>query len=184
MCLEERVDSHDEADEADKLSREHAEGTRRRQRKQTFTVDWLTVNNAAGAVDNPPETPEKSITFTVTTPTAETRSYGQKGPSFTVTALTPHLRIEHLPRKTTHGSSLAGNHQSPSTTAANGRQLPLVAVLPAIPPEPIPIDPNQLGLLETEPPPEPPGRAERAADWNRLENQLTRINTHATKEPA
>lgn len=62
------------------------------------------------------------------------------------------------------------------------RQIPIMfAIDGGLSPEPIPTDPNQLDLI---PEPTPPDNAQRQADWDRLQNQLTRINTHTTKEPA
>lgn len=84
----------------------------------------------------------------------------------------PHLNGT---RQVTHQTRARKN------TAAQ-RQIPIMfAIDGALSPEPIPTDPNQLDLI---PEPTPPDNAQRQADWGRLENQLTRINTHTTKEPA
>lgn len=164
----------DEAAEVEAENERHRTASSSRQSKHRSTVSIMTVEQVPPEppepVDNSPEPAEKTITSTVTALTHETRFYGQTGPRSTVTALTPHLRIEHLPRKQTYGSSMAGDLTSPST--ARPIQLPLLASIDDERPD-YPVDANQLALVDLPPPELDP---ERAAMWPVLQAQLARIN--------
>lgn len=178
--LLDRVDVPSPEDERtciEKINREVTGSGRVRQRRLTLTE--RSAKPASRSVDNPPGDDHHEPVINAHLVSDRTRSNAHRGPTLALAPARPPIHKSPT-HKRDQPSALAGNHRSASTTAPNGHQLPLVAILSAVAREPIPIDPDQLDLIEPETQIDPA----REALWPVIADQLTRINTRATKEPA